>query len=282
MGGSTAAPRAVERVEGVLPSTPGFSRLGSAGEIGDLFLTVIRTAVRRPFSWRGLFLTECDTVLRRCLLPAVISIGAFALGLAVVYVGGIVKALGTTDRIGGGVYLGFCREPSVWVTTMILAGVAGSAMTADLAARKIRDELDALTVLGTDTTRMLIIPRVFALAVMAPILGLLTLWTSTVVCYIGVSLTYKGYITPAGYIEATKAFVNVADLVNQAVKLFVAGMIVGVVSCHKGLTSSGGAEGVGRAVNQAVLISFFAVWTINVLGNTIFLSVFPNAQILRG
>jgi phospholipid/cholesterol/gamma-HCH transport system permease protein len=250
--------------------------------MGDLLLTVLRTAVRRPYSWRGAFVEECDSTLRRCLLPAMISISAFAIGLAVVYVGGIVKALGTTDRIGGGVYLGFCREPSVWVTTMILAGVAGSAMTADLAARKIRDELDALLVLGTDTVRMLIIPRVLALAVMAPIIGLLVLWTSTVVTYLGVSLTYKGYITPAGYIEATKAFVNVGDLLNQAVKLVVAGLIVGVVSCYKGLSSGGGAEGVGRAVNQAVLISFFAVWTINVLGNTIFLSLFPNVQVLRG
>jgi phospholipid/cholesterol/gamma-HCH transport system permease protein len=66
------------------------------------------------------------------------------------------------------------------------------------------------------------------------------------------------------------------------VKTALAGFLVGVVSCYKGITSSGGAEGVGRAVNEAVLISFFGVWMINILFNTMFLSLFPSVTILRG
>src|SRR5437773_1280024 len=123
------------RAERSLTKLPGFARLGAAGEMGDLLVATIKSAIMPPFTWRRELLAECDSVIRRSLVPAALSISAFAFGLAVVYVGGIVKALGTTDRIGGGAYLGFCREPSVWVTTMIIAGVAGSAMTADLASR---------------------------------------------------------------------------------------------------------------------------------------------------
>jgi phospholipid/cholesterol/gamma-HCH transport system permease protein len=269
------------RAEQVITRVPGFRRLGAAGEMGDLLVAATRAAVTPPFSWRREFVSECSLIIRRCALPAMLSIAAFAIGLGTVYVGGIVKALGTTDRIGGGVFLGFVREPSVWVTTMILAGVAGSAMTADLASRKIRDELDALTVLGLDMLRYLVVPRVAALTVVAPLLGLLTLFTSTIVTFVCVNLVYKGFITPAGYLESTKAFIQFGDIISQFAKLIVAGLFVGIVSCYKGLSSGGGAEGVGRAVNQAVLISFFGVWTINVLGNTIFLSLFPNVQILR-
>lgn len=268
--------------ERTLTQVPGYDRLSRAGGMGRLLVQVVKLTFRPPYSWRRGLLEECDSILRRCTVPAMLSIAAFGIGLAVIYVGGIVQALGTTDRIGGGTYLGFVREPSVWVTTMILAGVAGSAMTADLAARKIRDELDALQVLGTDMMRSLVVPRVIACTLMAPVIGLITLWTSTVVVYLGVKIAYPGYITDAGYFEALKIFIDPGDLINQAVKLLLAGAVVGVVSCYKGLSSTGGAEGVGRAVNEAVLISFFAVWTINVLGNTIFLSLFPNLQVLRG
>jgi phospholipid/cholesterol/gamma-HCH transport system permease protein len=66
------------------------------------------------------------------------------------------------------------------------------------------------------------------------------------------------------------------------VKLVVAGAVVGIVSCVKGLNAEGGAEGVGRAVNSAVLICFFALWTINVVANILFSTLFPSIHILRG
>jgi phospholipid/cholesterol/gamma-HCH transport system permease protein len=71
-------------------------------------------------------------------------------------------------------------------------------------------------------------------------------------------------------------------MVNFVIKTACAGFLVGVVSCYKGINSSGGAEGVGRAVNEAVLISFFGVWIINILFNTTFLSLFPSVSSLRG
>ena len=89
-------------------------------------------------------------------------------------------------------------------------------------------------------------------------------------------------MTHAAFLETFKAFVSPLDMANFVIKTAVAGFLVGVVSCYKGLRASGGAEGVGRAVNEAVLISFFGVWMINILFNTMFLSLFPQVSVLKG
>jgi phospholipid/cholesterol/gamma-HCH transport system permease protein len=156
-------------------------------------------------------------------------------------------------------------------------------MTADLGARKIRDELDALAVLGVEQMRGLVLPRVLALTLVGPILGIWTLVVSWVATYLVVPVAFSNaVVTHAAFVETFKAFVSPLDMANFILKTAVAGFLVGVVSCYKGINSSGGTEGVGRAVNEAVLICFFGVWLINLLFNTAFLSLFPSVTQLRG
>ncbi|WP_354699677.1 hypothetical protein DSM112329_05398 [Paraconexibacter sp. AEG42_29] len=265
-----------------ISSLPGFGRLASAGEMGDLAVATVKAIIFPPYTWPREFVIECSKSLRRCVIPAMLSVSAFALGLLVYYVASIVSVLGTMDRLGGGMSVGVTREIGVWVALMILAGVAGSAMTADLASRKIREELDALQVLGTDTMRMLIVPRVLALIVVAPILGLICVFTALLMGYVTAPIVHEGFITHAAFLETVRSFTSVGELANMIGKMVLAGLVVGIVSCQKGLTSKGGAEGVGRAVNEGVLISFFALWTVSIVGNTIFSTLFPTVQILRG
>jgi phospholipid/cholesterol/gamma-HCH transport system permease protein len=246
-------------------------------------MTVVRTAFTPPYWWIPECLNETSIALRRCVLPALFAMTAFGVGIACDFFGGIVRLLGTADRIGGGIGIGFTREPGVWVAIMILAGVAGSAMTADLGARKIREELDALKVLGVEEMRGLIIPRVVGLTLVGPIIGMITVLTAWTATFVAVPIAFHdSTVTTPAFIESFKAFISPLDMVNFLVKTAVAGFFVGVVSCYKGISSSGGAEGVGRAVNEAVLISFFGVWMINILFNTMFLSLFPSVSILRG
>jgi phospholipid/cholesterol/gamma-HCH transport system permease protein len=262
---------------------PGYVRLERAGEMGRLSLRVLRMAVTPPFWWIPECANETQTALKRCFMPALLAMTAFGVGLACDFFGGIVRLLGTADRLGGGIGIGFLREPGMWVAIMILAGVAGSAMCADLGARKIRDELDALKVLGVDQMRGLILPRVVAMALVGPILGTFTVLVAWGATYLAVPIAFHdSTVTAAGFVESFKAFVSPLDLINFIVKLVVAGFFVGVVCVYKGINSSGGTEGVGRAVNEAVLISFFGVWMINILFNTVFLSLFPQVSILKG
>jgi phospholipid/cholesterol/gamma-HCH transport system permease protein len=236
-----------------------------------------------PHWWIPECITETSIALRRCIVPAVLAMTAFGIGLACVFFGGIVRLLGTADRLGGGIGIGFAREPGVWVAIMILAGVAGSSMTADLGARKIRDELEALKVLGVEEMRGLIVPRVVAMTIVGPILGMITVVVAWLATWVAVPIAFHdSTLTISAFWESFKAFVSPLDMVNFVIKTATAGFLVGIVSCYKGINSSGGAEGVGRAVNEAVLISFFGVWIINILFNTTFLSLFPSVSSLRG
>jgi phospholipid/cholesterol/gamma-HCH transport system permease protein len=261
---------------------PGYPRLASAGEMGVLAINVVRSAIKPPYSWRRDLAIEISIGLRRCVPPAFISIVAFAFGQLIYYIASIVLVLGTLDRLGGAMITAFIREIGVWVSLMIVAGVAGSAMTADLGARKIRDELDALKVLGVDTLKSLVVPRVLAMMVVGPIIGFMCVAVATFMGVFVAPVIHGSYLTTAGFLETARAFTTVGEVVNMFVKLVVAGAVVGIVSCVKGLNAEGGAEGVGRAVNSAVLICFFALWTINVVANILFSTLFPSIHILRG
>lgn len=279
----TAAPGRTREWDAWLPGVVSYDRLSRAGEMGALSVAVLRAFVTPPFSWVTDCIDEIAIGLRRCFVPAVLAMTAFGVGLACVFFGGIVKLLGTADRLGGGIGIGFLREPGVWVSIMILAGVAGSSMCADLGARKIREELEALQVLGVPQMRGLILPRVIAMMVLGPILGGITVFVAWLSTYIAVPLAFhQSTLTLAAFVETFKAFISPLDLINFVVKLLCAGFLVGVVSVYKGINAKGGAEGVGRAVNEAVLISFFGVWMINILFNTMFLSLFPSVSLLKG
>src|SRR5205823_2708304 len=151
---------------------------------------------------------------------------------------GVIVAIGTVDRSGGGNITGWPREPGFWVTSMILAGVAGSAMTADLGARKIREELDAMSVLGVDNIRTLIVPRIVALTVMAPVMGLLAVLTGMVVSYISWPLLLPS-LTRAAFIGAVESFADPADMFSFVLRCMVTGLFVGVVCCYKGMSTRG-------------------------------------------
>jgi phospholipid/cholesterol/gamma-HCH transport system permease protein len=252
----------------------------SAGDMGALGVKTLRLAVRRPYSWVPDAIVEASQAFRRCLIPLSLSIAVFMIALSVIVFGNLLHMLGATDREGGGMWIAFSREVCVWISTMIFAGVAGSAVTADLGARKIREELDALSVLGVDKIRSLVVPRVLAMTVAAPVLGMLALTVSQGVNY-AVAPSHIGF-PPSVFRDSVVSNILPLDLYASVVKYTIIGFFVGVVSCHKGLSSKGGAEGVGLAVNQTVVISFFGIWLINSLFNLAYLTMFPATAILRG
>jgi phospholipid/cholesterol/gamma-HCH transport system permease protein len=260
---------------------PGYSRLETVAGMTALLWRVVKLAVRRPGAWVVPCIEECSLTTRRTLAPLLMSMSAFALGTIIAIIGGVVEAIGSVDRAGGANITGWPREPGFWVTSMILAGVAGSAMTADLGARKIRDELDAMAVLGVDTIRTLIVPRVIALTVMTPILGLIAVFTGMFVSYFAWP-ALLGNLTHAAFIDAMSSFADPMDLISFVGRCAVTGLFIGIVSCYKGMSTRGGAEGVGRAVNDAVLITFMGLWALNGLWNLVFLSNVPSLQVLRG
>ena len=225
-------------------------------QVGDMMILTGKTilsAIRPPYPYGGEFVNQFLFALRLCWFPLLVSTIAFGYGAPGLQAGNFLVLFGAIDRLGGFFVLATIREFAPFVTAIILAGVAGTAITADLGARKIREELDALQVLGVDPVKNLVVPRFLALMIVT---GLFNIYALLFGLFGGVlaTLTFKAPLGPFFATLLTNA--STTDLWGSVVKTTLFGAIIAIVCCYKGMTASGGAEGVGRAVNQAVVISF--------------------------
>jgi phospholipid/cholesterol/gamma-HCH transport system permease protein len=254
--------------------------IGSAGQIGALGLRAIATAFKPPYSWFQATIEETNILFRRCAVPLAVCMFAWTIGYAFILLTGFVTLLGAEDRMPGGLVLGFTREPIAWVSGMVFAGAAGAAITADMAARKNREELDALSVLGIDQVRMLIIPRIVASMIACLEIGLVASFV-TVATVWGLGPYYADMSSGLVFKGIAQSLLTTDELALMF-KFVVIGAFVGLVSSAKGLSAKGGTEGVGRAVNEAVVLTFAGVWVINSLVNLTYLTVFPQLADFKG
>jgi len=169
--------------------------------------------------------------------------------------------------------LAVVREAGPIVTALIIAGAGGSAICADLGARKIREELDAMEVLGIDPVRRLVTPRVVASMLVAVLLNGL-------VSVVGVAGGYFFNVilqggTPGAYLASFQALGQLPDLVVGEIKALVFGMVAALVASYKGMTAKGGPKGVGDAVNQSVVITFMLLFALNFVITALYFQVVP-------
>jgi phospholipid/cholesterol/gamma-HCH transport system permease protein len=204
---------------------------------------------------------------------------AFGFGTIGVEAGGVFQTLGAADRAGGIFVTAAVREVATWATAMVVAGVGGTAICADLGARKIREELDALQVLGINPIRQLVVPRMLALIVITPLLNLVAILFITLAGILVMQLLFNE--APASFAATFAANFVPVELFASVVKTVIFGVIIGAVCCYKGLNASGGPQGVGRAVNQAVVIAFAALWIFNYAYTSVILAQFPALSGLR-
>src|SRR5207253_11229396 len=122
--------------------------------------------VRPPYPYGGEFISQFIFALQLCWFPMLISTVAFGFGAPGLQAANFLTLFGALDRLGGFFVLASILEFAPFVTAVVVAGVAGTAITADLGARKIREELDALQVLGVDPIKNLVVPRFLALMIL--------------------------------------------------------------------------------------------------------------------
>jgi phospholipid/cholesterol/gamma-HCH transport system permease protein len=251
---------------------------GDMGESGRLLGYLVKTAVREPRGYWASTRDEMYFMLRFCWLPVALAVGGFSFLIAN-YAYDLVSLLGAGNRLGTYFVFASLREISPLATGMAVAGVMGTAMTADLGARKIREELDAFTVLGIDAVRTLVLPRVIAITVMMVAFNIVGSLLGMGMAMI--SATQLGTTSPGAFVGNILGAITVPELIGTTVKCTMIGLFIGIVSAQKGLTAKGGAEGVGRAVNEAVVLSFAAVWIINFVVNATMLGLNPEMLINR-
>jgi ABC transport permease subunit len=176
--------------------------------------------------------------------------------------------LGLTRSVGGVLALAFARELTPVISAIILAGRCGSAIAAELGTMSVSEQTDTLRVLRTDPVDYLIVPRVLACALAAPLLSLMAF---TVGLAASVFLADVGYGVPPNVIldSAARALVP-WDLVAMVIKSTVFGAIVSVVACGWGSTTQGGAKGVGESTTASVVISLVCIFASDFLMSLLF------------
>ncbi|MEA2170919.1 MAG: phospholipid/cholesterol/gamma-HCH transport system permease protein [Solirubrobacteraceae bacterium] len=279
-GGKTIAERPLERFGAFIERGRGWESVQAAAGMWSVGIQTLRELARWPLAWIPDAVVETSVIFRRTLFPVFVSVAVFIGASGVFTLGKVIQVLGAPDRQAGGIFVGSLREVATWVTMMIFAGVAGSAVTADLGARKIREELDALAVLGVPAVRSLVAPRVAAFTFSAVVLGGFGLLAIMFTDYLLVPPVY--HLSGGVFFDSVKQNILTTDVYATIIKHAIIGFCIGVVCCVKGLQAKGGAEGVGRAVNEAVVISFFLVWAINSIYNLAYLSLFPEVSVLKG
>ena len=174
---------------------------------------------------------------------------------------------------GSASVLAVVREAGPIATSLLIAGAAGSAIAADLGARKIREELDAMMVLGIDPIQRLVVPRVLACMLVAVFLNGLVSVVGVAGGYVFNVVLQGG--TPGAYIASFTALAQLPDLYQGMAKALVFGLIAAIVASYKGMHAGGGPKGVGDAVNEAVVVTFMLLFVVNFVMSAIYFQLVP-------
>ena len=236
--------------------------------IGGFFRMCVLTGkalFRRPFQWRE-FVLQCWFIMRVAFLPTVfVSIPLTVLLIFTLNV--LLAQFGAADLSGAGAAIGAVTQLGPLTTVLVVAGAGSTAICADLGARTIREEIDAMEVLGIDPIHRLVVPRVLAATLVATLLNGLVITVGLVGGYLfGV---YLQNVSGGAYLATLTTITGLPEVVIATVKAAIFGLIAGLVGCFRGLTVSGGSKGLGTAVNETVVLCVVALYAVNVVLTTI-------------
>ena len=219
-----------------------------------------------PFAWRE-FLLQTWFVARVSIIPTLMLAIPFTV-LVVFTLNVLLVEFGAADFSGTGAATAAVTQIGPVVTVLVVAGTGATAMCADLGARTIREELDALRVLGIDPVHRLAVPRVLAATVVA--VSLVSLVTFVGLAGSFVFSVFVQHVTPGAFAAGLTLLTRLPDLVLGLVKGALFGMAAALIACYKGMSVGGGPQGVGNAVNETVVYSFIALFVINIVATAVF------------
>jgi phospholipid/cholesterol/gamma-HCH transport system permease protein len=269
--GSAGAAAAIEQsLPG--PLRNGLVALGGMYSMGAAALWgLVDDIVRRRFQFAE-FMERSWFLVSVTLLPVVLV--ATPLGIAIaLQVGALAKQIGASSFVGAADAVGILREASPIVTALLLAGVGGSAVCAELGARTIREEIDAMVVLGLNPLRRLVAPLLLAGILVSALLNMIVIFVSILSAYLFDLGVLHG--TKGSFFASFTEFASVADFVTSELKACAFGLTAVLIAAYKGLNTRRGPTGVGEAVNQSVVITGIILFGINLVITEIFFAVVP-------
>ena len=248
--------------------------------VGDQFIVGIRTIqylfidlFTGKFQWQE-FVRQSAFMAGTSVLPTILVALPIGVTLSVQFAL-LAGQVGATSLAGAASGLAVIRQAASLVAAVLMASAVGSAITADLGSRKMRDEIDALEVMGISVLRRLVVPR-FAASIMIGVA------LTGLVCFVGFLASYLFNVyfqngAPGSFVATFASFTTTDDMLLALVKAVIYGAIVAVVSCQKGLSTKGGPIGVANSVNAAVVESILLLMVVNVAISQLYLILFPRA-----
>ncbi|MGA7134912.1 MAG: ABC transporter permease [Mycobacterium sp.] len=237
--------------------------VGTTGRAAKLFAEVVRYSVTDALSGRlpvGELINQAWTLYKVTALPAILMAVPFG-AMVAVQISGLINQVGANSLVGAASGVGIVRQGAPITAGLLMGGAAASAIASDLGARAIREELDALRVIGINPVRHLVVPRFLALIILAPVLCAIIIASSVAASFL-LSLTVSD-VAPGTYWTSFGAFAKMVDVWFAIAKAVVFGAIVGVVSSLKGMEAKGGPRGVADAVSASVVLNVVGILFAN-------------------
>jgi phospholipid/cholesterol/gamma-HCH transport system permease protein len=252
----------------------GRKAVGFVEETGRMFsigLESVRLIFRRPWPFQE-FISQMWFLIKVTTLPVILISIPFGMIISL-HVGSFLTQLGSQAHMGAAMVLAVVREEAPVATALLIVGAGGSAMCADLGSRRIRDEIDAMEVLGINTIHRLIMPRILAAMVVAVLLDAIVSVAGIAGGWFFAVVVQKG--TTSSYFASFNELSQIADLWMALIKALIFGFVGGMVACYKGFFARGGPKGVGDAVNQAVVITFLMLFFLNFILTAVYFNFVP-------
>jgi phospholipid/cholesterol/gamma-HCH transport system permease protein len=248
--------------------------LGVVEETGRMFsvgLESLHVLFRRPWP-KGEFVDQVWFLMKVTTIPVILVSIPFGMIISL-HVGSFLRDLGAQAHMGAAMVLAVVREEAPVATALLIAGAGGSAMCADLGSRRIRDEIDAMAVLGIDAMHRLVMPRLVAASLVAVLLDAIVSVAGIAGGWFFAVIVQHG--TTSSYFASFNELSQLWDLWMALIKAALFGFVAGMVACYKGFYVKGGPKGVGDAVNQAVVITFLLLFFLNFILTALYFNFVP-------
>lgn len=243
------------------------------------FLGGLSSLVAQTFYWTFLPPLKKERVFEQAKKAGIDSLPIVSLVALFI---GIILALQTAyqlQRLSSEMYiasivsLSLVRELGPVITSLVVAGRVGAAITAEIGSMQVTEQVDALQTLATNPIKYLVVPRLLALSLMLP---MLTLYADIIGIFGGwLICVYKLGISSSMYLNITFDALLFKDLFSGLLKTVFFGMIIAFVSCYEGFNVEGGAEGVGKATRHAVVETFILIIAADCFFTALFYFIFP-------
>lgn len=251
-----------------LLANPATKPIRGLGEFFAVTGETLAVMFKPPFAWRE-YLLQCWFVARVSTLPGVLMTIPWAVISGFLF-NVLLADMGAADFSGTGCAIFTVDQSAPIVTVLVVAGAAATAMCADLGARTIREELDALRVMGINPIQALVVPRVLAATTVSLALSSVVIAAGLVAAFF--CSVFLMHVSAGAWVAGLTTLTHMADVVISMIKATLFGLAAGLIACYKGISVGGGPAGVGNAVNETVVFAFIVLFLTNIVVTAVTIS----------